>query len=503
MNKFVQAATQQTMAPEALTENGAATFATSANPAVDLFFLIGSLSKGNSNRVSANALFNTAFQADPERATRIMLWSRDIRGGAGRRQVFRDWLQHIETQQPELCALVIPFVPAYGRWDDLLVFRTAAMKERAYTLIVEALRAGHGLAAKWMPRTGRTAAELARFMRLAKPEYGDATFLRRWRRDLAKLSKTVEQQMSAKQWGEINYDHVPGNAMVRYRKAFGRHDYLRYGEWLESLKKAPPEKKKMNVETLYPFNIVSQLATGHRAFDVSYGTATQDDTLLEEQWKRLPNYVQDANILPVVDVSGSMTSAVQGKVRALDVAVSLGLYLAEKNTGVFNGIVVNFSDKSELVKLGNGSLRDRANQITGMQWGGSTNVQAAFDNILKTAIAGRVPAEDMPSHLLIISDMEFNACGRNTTNLEAARLKFERAGYRLPNVVFWNVNGRQGNSPARSRDPGVALISGFSPSIMTSVLGAKNVNSEEVMEKAVMKDRYNIWEADPANVPKA
>lgn len=499
MNKFVAAATGK---PEALTENGAVTFATSQDPNVDLFSLIGSLSKGNSNRVNANALFNMAFAADPEKATRIMLWSRDIRGGGGRRQVFRDWLQHIETTQPELCALVIPFVPVYGRWDDLLVLRTGAMKDRVNTLIIEALRAGHGLAAKWMPRTGRRAVELARAMRLARPEYGDATFLRRWRRDLAKLSKTVEQQMSAGQWAEINYDHVPGVAMLRYRKAFGRHDYLRYGEWLESLKKAPVEKK-MNVETLYPFNIVSQLANGHNRWETNYGRAAQSDALLEEQWRRLPNFIQNANILAIADVSGSMTSEVQGKVRALDVAISLGLYVAEKNKGPFNGIVVNFSDKSELVHLTGKTLREKANQVAGMAWGGSTNVQAAFDNILNVALTNRVPAEDMPTHLVIVSDMEFNSCGGRNTNLEVARMKFERAGYRLPKIVFWNVNGRQGNSPARAFDQDIALISGFSPAIMGAVLGAKHVTPVEVMEKAIMKDRYNIWEADPANVPKA
>lgn len=493
--------------PEALTQNSAETYATSANPLVDLFFLIGSLSKGNSNRVSANALFNAAFAADYERATRTMLWARDVRGGQGRRQVFRDWLQHIETSQPELCAMLIPFVPVYGRWDDLLVLRTDQMKMRAFRLISEALSAGHGLAAKWMPRKGSLALELARahFGNMRYRERAnfptDYTLLRRWRRDLARLSKTVEQQMSAKQWTEINYDHVPGLAMTRYRKAFGKHDYLRFGEWLNTLQKKPA--KKMNVETLYPFNIVSQLGSPS-SYGVSYGPARdkQADALLEEQWKRLPNYVGDAHILPVVDVSASMTQEVQGSTRAIDVSVSLGLYLAEKNTGPFGGLVVNFSDKSELVVVGAGSLRDRANRVAGLAWGHGTNFQAAMQRILDTALKGKVPQEEMPTHLLVISDMEFNSCTHGT-NLNEARLRFEQHGYRLPKVVFWNVNGRDRNVPARSFENDIALVSGFSPSIMTAILGVKEFNPTEVMDAAIMKDRYNIWKLEALSVPKA
>lgn len=488
-NSFVSAMKMPlSQKPDAVTQNAALTFASSGDVLVDLFSLAGTAAgTRNSNRVSYNDLFERSFQEDPILATKIMLWARDIRGGAGRRQVFRDWLQWMEKSpsRHEILAKVIPLVAEYGRFDDLLVFETQLFKERAFDQIAIALRDGNGLAAKWMPRQGKTAVELARHIIYNGDNMPVPSLLKQWRKLVVGLSQTVETQMSAKRWGEINYNHVPSLATIRYRKAFNRHDPVRYAEWVESLSKGD-DSAKVNAGAVYPFDVLKALGLGsYRSYE------TADHNLIEAQWKALPDYVGEASFIPLVDVSGSMTCKVQGSTSALDVSVSLGLYLSERNKGDFKDVVVNFSSESELLFLNGKTVVERARELAQAPWGGSTNLQAAFDQILSHAKKNRVPQEDMPENLLIISDMEFNYCGENT-NLQTMRLKYEEAGYRMPNVIFWNVNGRQGNSPARADEKGIALVSGFSPSIMKNLFKSASFTPRDVMLNVINDPRYDF-----------
>lgn len=468
--------------PTALTENGAATYATSGEALVDLFFQIGSASKGVSTRVNVIDLYKTASRDDKERAIRTMLWMRDVRECAGRRQAFRDWLLHLETSDPETLALVLPHVPKFGRWDDVLIFTTDRFKAAAYFMCANALRANDGLCAKWMPRKGQVAVELRAYMGLTP---------KRYRKMLVERTQVVESQMCANQWAEINYSHVPSLASTRYKKAFFKRDQERFASYVAELTK-PVEQRdpsvKVNAGAVYPFDIVRSINGARYG---NFNTTVADHA--QAQWDALPNFVGSGKrIIPVVDVSGSMGSAVQGNVTAMDVSTSLGMYLAEKNDGPFKNLVLTFSEHSRFVEL-HGTLTQRYGQILGLDWGMSTNVQAAFDEILKVALQNRIHPSDMPSHILIISDMEFNSCVRGVTNFQLAKAKFAAAGYKLPNVVFWNVNARSGNSPVRADTSGVALVSGFSPSIAKSVLSAERMDPSSMVDAVIMKERYNIF----------
>lgn len=462
MTTFAQAASNQTTT----TTNGMTTRITSASSCADLFFKIGA-SRGQ----NIIPQFAAAFAENQELATRIALWARDVRGGAGERQLFRDILTYLESY-PLILERVIPMIPELGRWDDLLVFKVPANKIHAYTLIKNALNVGNGLCAKWMPRQGQIAVELRNFLGMSPKQY---------RKTLVHLTKVVESQMCANDWDNINFSHVPSLAAARYRNAFNRHT-TKYRDYVNALTKGDPSVK-VNAAAVYPYDVIKAN---------SYYDTTEQNFVIQ-QWNALPNFVGDANILPLVDVSGSMSCLVTKTLSCMDVAVSLGLYLSEKNTGKFKDMFLTFSAVPQLLTL-KGNICERQQQMVRSEWGMNTNLNAAMNKILKVAIDGNVPQEEMPQMLLILSDMQFDqSCRFDESAMEMIRRKYEAAGYTVPVIVFWNLHAHD-NVPVKFDESGVALISGFSPSILKSVLNCDitNVSPESIMLETIMNSRYNF-----------
>jgi hypothetical protein len=294
--------------------------------------------------------------------------------------------------------------------------------------------------------------------------------------------------MCARDWDNINFSHVPSQAARIYKKAFNRHS-VKFAEYVQKLVDGD-KSVKVNAGAVYPYEILKGVIS-------AYGPSSLNKTELDHvvaQWDALPNYVGDANIMPLVDVSGSMTCPAgrNTSVTCLDVSVSLGLYLADKNRGAFHGTFLTFSDRPELVTL-KGNIVQKADQMVKSTWGMSTDLHAAFDRILSTAVKNNVPQSDMPRMLLILSDMQFNLCvTHDDTAMEMIERKYRDAGYELPAVVFWNLNSSD-NVPVKSDRSGAALVSGFSPSIMTSLLSAdpQEFTPEGMMMKTIMDPRYD------------
>jgi hypothetical protein len=469
MNAFVNAVANQ----EARTTNGMKARKSSANALVDLFYNIGA-SRGK-NIVPA---FTAAYVQDKELALRIALWARDARGGAGERQIFRDILSHLEKTDPDSAARLLVKVPELGRFDDLFVFKSPDLKAKAYTLLGDHLRAKNGLAAKWTPRKGKIAAEIREFFGMTPKQY---------RKSLVALTKVVESQMCANDWDNINFSHVPSQAARIYKKAFTRHS-VKFAEYVQKLVSGD-KTVKVNANAVFPHEVLKDIIN-------PYGRSSLGKTELDHltaQWDALPNYMNDANILPIVDVSGSMTcpAGKNTSVRCLDVSVSLGLYLADKNKGVFKDTFLTFSDRPELLTL-KGNIVQKVNQMITSTWGMSTNLHAAFNKILDTAVKNNVPDSDMPKMVLILSDMQFNACvNHDDSAMQMIERKYRDAGYTVPSVVFWNLNASD-NVPVKSDKSGAALVSGFSPSIMASILGAdpQEFTPEGMMLKTIMNYKY-------------
>ncbi len=475
MNAFVSAVKNQ----EARTENGmkARVSTTSAN--VDLFFKLGA-SRGK----NVIGPFTAAYVEDQEKAIRIALWVRDVRQGAGERQIFRDIMLELEQTNPDLLLQVMRKVPELGRWDDLLIeFKTERVIHHAYNMIGEALRAGEGLCAKWMPRQGDQARALRTYLAYSPKQ---------WRKRLVALTKVVETQMCAKDWNNINFSHVPSLASARYKKAFGRNAKEVYTAYIEALVKGTDPKVKVNAAAVYPYDILKGFISG-------YGWSNPPKLEVDHavaQWNALPNYVGDSSVLAMVDVSGSMGCAAGGTsttVKCIDVAVSLGLYVADKNLGPFKDTFLTFTGQPELLHL-KGNIAEKCKQMATSAWQQNTNLHAAFDKILTTAIQHKVPASEMPGTLLIMSDMQFDQCGRfDDSAHQMICRKFEAAGYNVPQIVFWNINARD-NVPVKFDTRGVALVSGFSPSILKAVMAAdmEQFTPEAIMNKTIMSDRYKI-----------
>ncbi len=474
MNTFVNAVVNQ----EARTENGMRARKSTANALVDLFFKAGA-SRGK----NITKEFTAALVEDQDLALRLALWLRDARGGAGERELFRQIMVQLENTRPDLAAKLLAKVPEVGRWDDLFVFKTQPLKAQAYTMLGDALRAKNGLAAKWTPRKGEVAREIREFFGMSPKFY---------RKSLVEMTKVVEQSMCAKEWDEINFSHVPSVAHARYKKAFGRNT-SKYAEYVTALVKGDDPKVKVNAGAVFPYDVLKGVIGSYRN-----KFSANELVVVQKQWEAMENFIGDANVLPLVDVSGSMSCPAGGSgsksvTTCMDVAISLGLYVADKNKGKFKDTFLTFSGNPELLHL-KGNIVEKCQQMSSSNWGMNTDLVKAMDKILSTAKNGNVPQEEMPEMLLIMSDMQFDQCARfDDTAMKMMSRKFEDAGYELPKIVFWNLNAKD-NVPVKYDTRGVALVSGFSPAIMVAVLGGdtEQFTPEAIMLKALMNPRYDL-----------
>ncbi len=470
--KFVDALRQEDM----VTENGMATNSSSLNACVDLFFNIGAMRGQDKQRLIAT--FSKAFNEDPKRAMKLLFWTRDVRGGAGERQIFKDILVYLAENHDLALKPNLHLISEYGRFDDLLSLFGTYMENDAMQIIADALKAENSLCAKWMPRKGQNAEKLRKFMDLSPKQY---------RKTLVNLTNVVETKMCAKEWDSIEFGKLPSVASARYQKAFGKNAYESYSAYIQSLVKG---EAKINAGAVYPYDVTKSL---------NHGNAT----VANEQWKALPNYMEGVNdmILPVVDVSGSMSTPAGGSktVTCMDVAISLGLYISERNEGPFKDAFITFSDSPRLQVL-SGSLEDRYTQMTRADWGMSTDLEATFKLILDQATKHKLSQDEMPNKILILSDMEFNAAIRssgwrneaswNPTAQQMIEKMYEDAGYKMPQIVYWNIQSRNGGVPVAFDKAGTALVSGFSPAIMTSLLGGDIESPQQIMDKTILSERY-------------
>lgn len=458
---------------ETTTENGALNYKSSLNKCVDLFFNIGAM-RGKDPLPA----FAAAFVEDADVALRIAQWTRDARGGAGERQLFKDILGYLEVHNSSAALKLLAKIPELGRWDDLLAVKNPILRQAAFGLIKEALVAGNGLCAKWMPRKGKDAEELRAFLEFSP---------KRYRKTLVTLTNVVETQMCAKDWDNINFNHVPSLAAARYKKAFKRNADAAYTKYAEALTTG---EAKINAGAVYPYDVLKGAFNRH---GVNHNLDATTAQVMVAQWDTLPNYVGDASILPMVDVSGSMSSPVPGAdLTCMEVAISLGLYLADKNTGPFKDTFMTFTDQPKLFNL-KGNVLEKMVQM-GNQVAYNTNIAAAFDALLDVAVKQNIAKEDMPASIVILSDMQFdNHCisGKDVHTMTMVREKYFAAGYEAPNVVFWNLNAK-GGTPTRFNESGTALVSGFSPAVLKAVLAAEDLTPMAVMLQAVLIDRYQL-----------
>lgn len=463
---------------ETTTENGAVAYTTTMDATLDFYASAGS-AKTEEDIKTITEKFLAAYAENPEVAMRALFWSRDVRGGAGRRGLFRSCIKALCTIHPGSVKTNIDLIAEFGRFDDLLSLIGTPMEDELgrYLRHVAKDPAKAGLMAKWLPREKQNPT----IAKILAPMLGfpNMKLYRQW---LAATSKTVEQKMCKNAWTDISYSGVPSKAMSIYNRAFAKHDITGFMEWKSALSRG---EAKVNTGAVYPFEITRLLDT--------------DAGLAQSMWDAMPTWTtRQAKIVPMIDVSPSMKDL--GRPQAIENSIALGILIAEKlTTPSFSNQALTFHESPQWINL-TGSLRNKVNQLKNAAWGGSTNIEAAYRMILEAATTHGLTQEDMPEMLVILSDMEFNQNNRGKTTFLAMKEEFEAAGYQMPVLVFWNLKAT--SKPQVGFDtPGVICVSGFSQSNFGSVLSAdieelkKKITPLEAMMKVLNSERYSIIKA--------
>jgi hypothetical protein len=220
--------------------------------------------------------------------------------------------------------------------------------------------------------------------------------------------------------------------------------------------------------------------------------AEKEIRALQVLWDNLPNYLNgEYNAIVMADTSGSMTC---NDYRPLSTAIGLAIYFAERNTGAFHNLFMQFSSNAYVIDLdGINNLPEKVRKVKSCEWGTSTNLDAAFNRILDIALYNDVPNDKMPKALIVVSDMEINSCtsqwGRETYSSTVER-KFKAAGYDVPTLIFWNVNSRKNTFLADTYNTNTILVSGQSTAVFKTLMGSIGMTSEEYMLSVINSDRY-------------
>lgn len=488
---FAQTAKQT--ATHKLTENGAHAYSTTNNPVLDLFAEIGSLRPRSEGDILLK--FSEAFAYDRTLATKMFFYAGNIRGGLGERRTFRIILKYLANTYPSIVLDNIHFIPHFNRWDSMFTLIGTACEGEMWNVIGEQLTTdlkgvkasrtsakpvGISLLAKWMPTETAHSKETQKLARLAMKRIGLTPRL--YRKMLSTLRnhlKIVEGLMSAQAWDKVEYPAVPSYAMKNYRKAFGKHDSVRFAEYIESLKKG---EKKINASTLYPYDLVHQYR-GKWNYSI--------DEIVEAQWKALPNYVEgENNILVMADVSGSMEW--HGG-RPIETSIGLATYFAQHNKGDYHNLYMTFTDRPHFISLdGCNTLASAVKKVQRTDVGYSTNLDKAFDMILQHALQHNVSPADMPKALIVVSDMEIDPYfhGKGLDFVKYQKAKFAQYGYELPKLVMWNVEARNDTFLSQSDD--VLLVSGQSASMFKQLCGDLNgVTAWDLMLKTLNDPMYD------------
>ena len=459
------------------TENGAATLKTTQSDCLDLFATIGAIRRESDEEITTR--FMRAFAEDKDIAMKLLFFARDIRGGLGERKVFRVSLRWLAKNAPKTVRKNLSYIAEYGRFDDLLVLFDTPVEKDMLDFIreqlckdVEAMDNGGevSLLGKWLPSvnasnadTIKIAKKIARFLKMDDKTY------RKMLSQLRAHIRIIENNLREKDY-TFDYEKQPSKAMFKYRGAFARNDAERYNNFLNRVSSG---EAKLNASTLAPYELVEPYLTphwynGHHSFMKEI--TEEERKTLNATWEALPDFGSEANALAIIDTSGSMYC--DAKPLPAAVALSLGLYFAEHNSGAFKNHFIEFSSNPELIEIKGDTFAEKLQYICSFNEIADTNIEAVFDLVLNAAINNKLPQAELPAKLIIISDMEFNACVRNAevTNFKNAKAKFEAAGYELPEVVFWNVASRNRQQPVTKNEQGVALVSGCTPRLFSQVV---------------------------------
>ncbi len=472
-------------ANKTLTENGATTYLTTESDCLDLFATIGALRRESEREIVDR--FVRAYSENRDIAMKLLFFARDIRGGLGERRVFKVILRWLASNEPKSVRKNLCYVAEYGRFDDLLALMDTPCEKEMLDVLKAQFEAdnkalGNGgevsLLAKWLPSVNASSANTVRDAKRIAKHFGmsDASY----RKALVALRahiRIIENNLREKDYS-FDYEKQPSKAMYKYRKAFMRNDGERYSRFLD---KVTSGEAKLHASTLMPYEIIAPL------FFRSVSDAERK--AVNATWISQEDFGGTENALAVIDGSGSMYGGADPV--PATVALSLGIYFAERNKGAFKNHFITFSENPRLVEIKGEDIFDKVRYCKRFNEVANTNIQKVFELILDTAKKNSIPQDELPKKLYIISDMEFDYCakGASLTNFEYAKKLYAEAGYSLPEIVFWNVASRNRQQPVTMNETGVALVSGCTPRLFEMVASG-TMNPYAFMLEVIESERY-------------
>jgi hypothetical protein len=477
------------------TENKALTHLSTLSDCLDLFATIGALRGAPDEEIAVR--FMRAFTENPDMAMKLAFFARDVRGGLGERRVFRVILRWLAVNEPESARKNISNVPEYGRFDDLLALFDTDCEKNALTFIGEQLKAdlavmetktetsaapgnSVSLLAKWLPSVNASNGDAVKHAKRIAKALGMNDAL--YRKTLSRLRasiRIIENNLRERDY-TFDYEKQPSKALFKYRKAFLRNDGDRYSDFLARVSSG---EATLRTGSLAPYDIIAPLLRGQVSDD--------ERRAIDATWKAQEDFTNGENALVVIDGSGSMYWNVSDPVPAA-VALSLGIYFAERNTGALRNHFITFSANPQLVEIRGGDICEKVRYCHSFNEVANTNIKKVFELVLNAAVKNSVPQEELPSTLYFISDMEFDDCsvaGAKTTNFEYAKGLFARNGYTLPRVVFWNVASRNRQQPVTQNEQSVVLVSGCTPRVF-SMLTSGTLSPYAFMLEVLNSQRY-------------
>lgn len=483
-----------------MTENGALTHTSTMSDLLDLFAM-GAAYRSRSDE-DVILLFKKAFAENPVYALKCLFYIRDVRGGQGERRFFRVVMKWLAKNEVDAARRNLTHIPEFGRWDDLFVFIGTPLESDAldivkHQLALDAQCKTPSLLAKWMPSENTSSAKTRATARVVRKYLGMTS--KQYRKVLSALRTRInvlEKLMSAGKWDEIEFDKIPSKAGLKYKNAFARHDIerMKAEKEIQSYTDFAKDKTtKVNAKALYPYEVVDKAVNVYRR-----DMEDTDRLMVNKYWENLADYFNGKtfNGLAVVDTSGSMTWA-NGAAKPINVAISLGIYCAERAKGPFAGHYVSFASSPRLIAVEGVDFVDKVHRIYRTNLCDNTNIEATFDMLLNTAIQNNCSQDDLPQNIIVISDMEFDTArgyyarsNNPKTLMENIREKWANAGYRMPHLIYWNVDARQNNIPEDIGCGLISYVSGMSPSIFETIMSGKT--GYDLMMEKLDSARYSV-----------
>lgn len=469
------------------TWNGDTSYTTTNDPRLDLFFS-GLVRMCNDDKL--NNMVSLSWSKYPEDTVKLIIHSRDCRSGKGEKKVSYSAMLWLRKNKPLTYIMNLSKFLEYGCFKDLLQLAALAQTHNLeplgadenyieLELLAEYLKddiekynkygeKSHiSLASKWAPSEGKhfdiNYGFVEELLGIIYPEITLKESKKKYRKMLSTLRShlnIIEKLTTEGKWDKIEYEKVPSKAHRLLRKAFLKHAPNEYGEYLNNLKLG---KVKINITGTHPHELVKTYLFNNQNIDET----------IEGQWKALVDRVKEkgslSNTIAISDVSGSMTC---NNSLPLSVSIALGILIAQCSSGIFNNKLISFSESPQIHSLKGDNLRELISYTERMDWGMRTNLDAVFNLLLNMANLTNLDSNNMIKNIVIISDMQFDSAvfDKKLTCFQRARKSFTDAGYELPRVVFWNVNGTIESIPVQTHDSGSILVSGFSSELLKDLI---------------------------------